>query len=106
MGNKGPKSNTKGLFLQGAKVSEVKYAMYAMLINHFCRFSVLPALSLTEGILHCDIIEGAFNTAAFYLFIEHILDRMRPFPAPNSIIVMDNCCIHKHPAIQELIVSR
>ena len=106
MGNKGPKGNTKGLFLQGAKVSEVKYTVHAMHINHFYRFSVLPALSLTEGVLHCDIIEGAFDTTTFYSFIERTLDRMQPFPAPNSVIVMDNCRIHKHPAIQQLIVSR
>ena len=70
------------------------------------RFSVLPALSLTDGVLHCDIVEGAFDTATFYLFVERTLDRMQPFPAPNSVIVMDNCRIHKHPAIQELITSR
>lgn len=31
---------------------------------------------------------------------------MQPFPAPNSVIVMDNCPIHKHPDIRELIESR
>jgi hypothetical protein len=70
------------------------------------RFSVLPALSLNEGVLHCDIIEGAFDTASFRTFIERTLDRMQPFPAPNSVIVMDNCRIHKHPSIVELIESR
>ena len=70
------------------------------------RYSVLPALSLEQGVLHCDIIEGAFNTTTFYKFIERTLDQMQPFPAPNSVIVMDNCCIHKHPDILELIESR
>ena len=70
------------------------------------RYSVLPALSLDEGVLHCDIIEGAFDTAAFYKFIDRTLDRMQPFPAPNSVIVMDNCRIHKHPDIVNLIKSR
>jgi hypothetical protein len=31
---------------------------------------------------------------------------MQPFPAPNSVIVMDNCQIHKHQEIQELIHER
>ncbi len=31
---------------------------------------------------------------------------MQPFPAPNSVIVMDNCRIHKHPDIVDLIHSR
>ena len=70
------------------------------------RFSVLPALSLTEGILHCDIIEGAFDSDTFYKFIDRLLDRMQPYPAPNSVIVMDNCRIHKSQAILDLIESR
>lgn len=70
------------------------------------RFSVLPALSLNDGILHCDIVEGAFDTQLFYTFISRLLDQMQPFPAPNSVIVMDNCRIHKHPDILALIESR
>ena len=70
------------------------------------RFSVLPALSLNDGILHCDIVEGSFNSQLFYQFIERVLDQMQPYPAPNSVIVMDNCRIHKHPAILELIRER
>ena len=70
------------------------------------RYSVLPALSLEEGVLHCDVIEGAFDTAAFYKFIEQTLEQMQPFPSTNSVIVMDNCKIHKHPEIVNLIESR
>ena len=76
------------------------------LMYYNLRYSVLPALSLNEGVLHCDIIEGAFDTAEFYKFIDQTLDRMQPFPAPNSVIVMDNCQIHKHPDIVNLIKSQ
>ena len=31
---------------------------------------------------------------------------MEPFPGPKSVIVMDNCRIHKNPAVLELIESR
>ena len=72
----------------------------------FPRFSVLPALSLEDGVIHCDIVEGSFDTQLFYQFIEQVLIRMRPYPAPNSVIVMDNCRIHKHPDIIELIQER
>ena len=67
---------------------------------------MLPALSLEEGVLHCDILEGAFDTTAFYKFIKRTLDKMQPFPSANSVIVMDNCRIHKHPDIVNLIESR
>jgi hypothetical protein len=70
------------------------------------RFSVLPALSLNEGILHVDVVEGSFDTELFYQFIERVLDQMEPYPASNSVIVMDNCRIHKHPSIIELIHER
>ncbi|KAK2459804.1 hypothetical protein APHAL10511_008236 [Amanita phalloides] len=73
---------------------------------HGRHFSILPALSLTEGILHCDIVEGAFDSNLFYTFISRLLDRMELFPGSNSVIVMDNCRIHKHPAILDLIESR
>ena len=77
-----------------------------MLIPSLSRFSVLPALSLHNGVIHCDIVEGSFCTETFYSFIGGVLDNMNPYPAPNSVIVMDNCRIHKHPEILDLIVSR
>jgi hypothetical protein len=70
------------------------------------RFSVLPALTLDDGIIHCDIVEGAFDSAEFHTFISRTLDQMEPFPAPKSVIVMDNCRIHKHHSILELIEAR
>ncbi|KIK81837.1 hypothetical protein PAXRUDRAFT_155156, partial [Paxillus rubicundulus Ve08.2h10] len=73
-----------------------------------------------DGILHCSVVKGFFCTETFMQFIRwlflleykchlisnYILDNMQPFPASNSIIVMDNCRIHKHNNIQELIESR
>ncbi|KIK93041.1 hypothetical protein PAXRUDRAFT_145949, partial [Paxillus rubicundulus Ve08.2h10] len=55
------------------------------------------------GILHCSIVEGSFCTESFTEFIRHLLDNMEPFPTPNSVIVMDNCSIHKHPNVQALV---
>lgn len=74
-----------------------------MFLLYVLRFSVLPTLSLNDGILHCDIVEGSFDSQLFYQFVGRLLDQMQPYPAPNSVIVMDNCRIHKHPAILELI---
>ena len=69
------------------------------------RYSVLPAVS-TTGMLDCTIVEGSFNTTLFTAFIRDLLDHMQPWPAPNSVVVMDNCVIHKSPEIRELIESR
>lgn len=40
------------------------------------------------------------------MFIDGLLTRMSPFPAANSVIVMDNCRIHKGPEIAEMIEAR
>jgi len=53
--------------------------------------------------LSVKIVKGSFNTGLFMEFIEGLLDRMHPFPAKNSMIVMDNCHIHKNLAIIQMI---
>ena len=73
--------------------------------SNFFRYSILPAISLF-GMLECMIIEGSYNTDLFITFIEDLLQKMRPFPEPKSVIVMDNCAIHKDPKIRELILGR
>lgn len=69
------------------------------------RYSILPAITL-DGIIECKIIEGSFNTNLFTSFIEDLLEKMQGFPAPKSVVVMDNCSIHKAPEIRELIESK
>lgn len=69
------------------------------------RYSILPAITL-DGIIECTIIEGSFNTELFTEFIEDLLEKMQPFPANNSVVVMDNCKIHKAPEIRDLIEGR
>ena len=54
----------------------------------------------------CMVVQGAFNTILFTEFISGLLDKMNPFPLPWSVIVMDNCAIHKSPEIRKLIESR
>ena len=66
---------------------------------------MLPVLLLKEGVLHSDILKGTFDTDSLYKFVEHTLNYMQPFPSQKSVIVMDNCHIHKHPNIQDLINS-
>ncbi len=69
------------------------------------RYSILPAITL-GGIIECTIIEGSFDTELFFQFIKDLVTKMQPFPGPNSVIVMDNCRIHKAPEIREYIEER
>lgn len=68
-------------------------------------YSLLPALSL-DGILYAKVVEGSFTTALFRDFLEGLLDQMQPFPARNSVIIMDNARIHKDPRLIDLIHAR
>lgn len=74
-------------------------------IIHGFRYSILPALSL-DGILAVDIIENSFTAVKFAHFVDGLLDRMNDFPGPNSVIVMDNCRVHKANAILDMIKQR
>jgi len=59
-----------------------------------------------DGILAVDIVEGSFTTAKFARFIDGLLDHMNPYPGPNSVIIMDNCRIHKSNVILDMIRER
>ena len=72
------------------------------LLELHCRYSVLPALSL-DGILALNIIEGAFNGEKFKAFVSGLLTKMNRFPERNSVIVMDNCSIHKSHELIHMI---
>ncbi|KAF9504669.1 hypothetical protein BS47DRAFT_1307798, partial [Hydnum rufescens UP504] len=63
---------------------------------------LLPALS-SDGMIYLQIQEGAFDTKAFLAFILDLLPCMQPFPGHNSVIMMDNCHIHKDPCILQAI---
>jgi hypothetical protein len=69
------------------------------------RYSVLPAICL-DGILTVKILEGSFDSDSFARFIDGLLCHMNPFPGPNSVVVMDNCRIHKSDLIREMIETR
>jgi hypothetical protein len=59
-----------------------------------------------DGILALDITDGSFTKLKFAQFIDGLLTWMNPFPDSNSVIVMDNCQIHRSSLIQEMIQDR
>lgn len=66
---------------------------------------MLPALSL-DGPLYLMAQEGAYNSNDFVSFINGLLDAMNPYPAKNSVIVMDNASIHKAACLRPMIEQR
>ncbi|EJD32953.1 hypothetical protein AURDEDRAFT_23114, partial [Auricularia subglabra TFB-10046 SS5] len=71
------------------------------LSNYRYRFSVLPALTV-DGLLFSQVHDGAYDGDAFLSFLEGLLPCMNPYPAPRSVLVMDNCNIHHVEGVQEL----
>ena len=52
------------------------------------------------------IVEGSFNVKLFIEFINSLLEKMNSFFDPRSVVVMNNCSIHKSFEIEELTKMR
>lgn len=59
-----------------------------------------------DGMISVKVVQSSFNTELFLEFIEGLLERMNPFPAKKSVIIMENCRIHKDPVIMNKILER
>ena len=59
-----------------------------------------------EGILALDIVEDSFTAPTFRAFIQRLLLKMNLYPQKHSVIIMDNCCIHKDPETLEMITAQ
>lgn len=69
------------------------------------RYSILPAISL-EGVLHLDIIAGAWTAVEFRKYVEVLQDQMNPYPQRNSVLIMDNASIHHFEGLREMVEAR
>ncbi|EGF97810.1 uncharacterized protein MELLADRAFT_58192 [Melampsora larici-populina 98AG31] len=70
------------------------------------RYSLLPAIGL-NGMLAMTVREGSIDRKRFETFLEfQLLPAMNPFPAVNSVLVMDNARIHHGGRIAELCEER
>lgn len=99
----GERAEMPGCFVRGARYDSSKCRR--TIANFVRSYSLLPALSL-DGIIYSTIKEGSFDGSAFTDFITNLLEVMQPYPAPNSVLVMDNCAIHKVEGIRELVEAR
>lgn len=61
------------------------------------RYSILPALTINGYTTGTLIIQGSVTQAIFNDWIQdEVLPRCNPFPQPRSVIVLDNCVVHRH----------
>ena len=100
---RGHRVTRKSVFVRGKRY--LLCQLFSNATNIAFRYSVLPAISL-DGILDVKILEGSFDSDSFARFIDGLLYHMNPFPGPNSVIVMDKCCIHKSDLVREIIETR
>jgi len=67
-------------------------------------WSVLPAYTVDDYLPCTAIREGWFNADAILRWIlDDLLPHCNAFPAPRSVIVMDNASVHINPRIEEVI---
>jgi len=60
------------------------------------KWSILPMFTL-DGYEAWEVVHGSYNMELFNGFIKnHVLPRMNPFPALRSVLIMDNCKIHRN----------
>ncbi|CAD6986324.1 unnamed protein product [Tilletia controversa] len=68
--------------------------------------SVLPAID-HNGILAAWCVDGAVDGDMFTYWVEHfLLPEMNPFPGPRSVLVLDNCNIHKATTTREKVEAK
>ncbi|KAH7910154.1 hypothetical protein BJ138DRAFT_970166, partial [Hygrophoropsis aurantiaca] len=65
------------------------------------RFLILPAIT-TDGIIYSHIKVGGYNGDQFIEYLEGLMAVMNSYPAPHSVLVLDNCRIHHVDGVKEL----
>ncbi|KAJ7210797.1 hypothetical protein GGX14DRAFT_334814, partial [Mycena pura] len=65
------------------------------------RYSMLPAIT-SEGIIYSHVKKGGYNGEEFCLFLEGLMPHMQAYPAPRSILIIDNCRIHHVEEVDEI----
>jgi len=61
---------------------------------------------LDAGFLDSCIVEGAFNSDTFLQALHQcVLPHMNPWPMDRSVLLLDNCNIHKSAAVRHAVCS-
>jgi transposase len=65
------------------------------------RFQILPAY-IQDGVIHFRVYEGSTDTEIFENFVEELLPYYGRWPAPKSVLIMDNASFHRSDKIQQM----
>lgn len=77
--------------------------VYHRFLNRGTRLSTIAAMS-SDGLLTYEILSATTNGEKFFDFVRgYLIPNMQPFPAPGSILIMDNCSIHHVDEVQEIL---
>ncbi|KAL1688513.1 hypothetical protein GGG16DRAFT_18531, partial [Schizophyllum commune] len=67
------------------------------------RFSLVAAMSV-DGYVASRVVPDSVDGAEFLDFIvADVLPCMNPFPGDRSVLILDNCAIHKSETLREII---
>ena len=76
--------------------------LYHRFLVRGTRISSIVAMGC-EGVLTFDMVTGTTNGETFFDFIRGSIPSMQPFPAPCSILIMDNCSIHHIQEVKDIL---
>ena len=77
--------------------------VYHRLLVRGTRVSTIAAIS-SEGLLIYEMVTGTTNGETFLDFVRgSLIPTMQPFPAPASILIMDNCSIHHIQEVTDIL---
>jgi len=65
------------------------------------RWSILPAYTVDGILLITKIIQGSIPQEIFNDWIR-TLPLCNPYPGPRSVLILDNCVVHKHVSVQQM----
>jgi transposase len=66
-----------------------------------CSYSLLPAITV-DGLIYTHVKIGGYNGEQFVDWLEGLLEVMNPYPAPRSVLIIDNCRIHHVEEVEEM----
>ncbi|KAE9389684.1 hypothetical protein BT96DRAFT_959974 [Gymnopus androsaceus JB14] len=60
-----------------------------------------------KGYIATQVVEGSFDTSEYVSFLlDDVAPQMKPYPDEQSVLVMDNCCIHHSEVLKEALNSK